>query len=143
MPLLSGSQSGMLFPQREQRLYEREHVLLFRSATAGGEGILRVPRKASRKVAPVVGILAAGQRDFVSGIDLGDAAQRQQKRECSLELARIAAVFADKTAVVVIPDKGHQHFGVGIKLVMTENINDLLHRLGLAKFIPHTTSNRG
>src|SRR5580658_580233 len=75
VPLPSGTQRGVAIAERQQRLHIGEYLLLFGRASAGGEGVSRITRKASRKVAAVVGVGAARHRDFVTRINLRYAAQ--------------------------------------------------------------------
>lgn len=79
MPLLSGTQSGVTLAQRQQRLHVREYILLYGGAAAGGKGVVQVAGEASGKIAAVIGIVAAGHRNVVAGINLGNPAQRQQQ----------------------------------------------------------------
>src|ERR1039458_8530369 len=79
VPLLAGTQSGVSFAQRQQRLHVREYILLFGGTAAGGEGVVQIARAASPETASQVGIVAAVHRNFVAGINLGNSAQRQQQ----------------------------------------------------------------
>jgi len=65
VPLLSGTQGGMVLAQRQQRLHVREYILLFGGASAGGEGVARIARETSREVAPVVGVVAMRRTTLV------------------------------------------------------------------------------
>src|ERR1700683_186553 len=89
---------------------------------------MRIAGKASRKVAPVIGIGAAGHCDFVAGINLWNPAQGQQQSKCGFEFGWVAVFFADEARFVMISDEGYQHFWMGIKVVMAKDLDERLHR---------------
>ena len=79
--LVAQAQRGMVAAQLQQALHVGVDILLFGSAAGRGEGVVLIAGEASGKVVTVVGIFAAGHGDFVTGINLRDAAQRGQQRE--------------------------------------------------------------
>jgi len=75
VPLFASAQGGVILAEGEQRLDVGEDVLLFGSASGGGEGVSGIAGKASGKVAAVVGIVATGKSNLVTGINLGNSAE--------------------------------------------------------------------
>src|ERR1700691_4697681 len=117
-----------------------KNILLFGGAAARCEGIARIAREPSWKVAAVVRIVAAGHPNFVTGINLWNSAQSQQQRKCGFQFGGAAVLFTHKAPVVVISDERNQHLWVEIEVVVAKNIDNLLHR---CTFNHHVAQNGG
>ena len=92
----------------QQGLRVLEDFLFVWGATCWCEGVSRVTGEAAGEVAPVVGIVTAGHRDLVTGIELRHAANGEQQGKSVLKFFRGPARFAHEPLDVVIAEEGHK-----------------------------------
>src|SRR5579862_1583935 len=132
----------MFLAQREQRLDIGKYLLLLRSPSSSCKSVACIARKSSGEIAAVVGVGSSGQSNLVPGINLGNPAHRQQQRKGGLEFDRITARLAHEASVIVIPKEGDQPLRMRIQFVLTQDVDDFLHRLAFDHYVAKSRFHR-
>src|SRR6516162_4790550 len=125
MPEFSGAQGIVLAPQPQQCLHVLEHGLLFTRAALARERVLRIFGPAAGKVVPIVRISASRQADFIAVIKLRYTTQRQCESVGKLQLGRRHTRNSSESRYVVIAEKRHEEFRMGVQRVLPQNIGQV------------------
>src|SRR5215470_9022721 len=105
-----------------------EYLLLVGGPARRRKGIAAIARKSSRKIAPVIRIVAAWHSDLVSSIDLRNPAQGKEKSKSKAQLFWRRAGLAHEARVVVIAKESHKPLRMRKQPVMREDFFQQLRR---------------
>src|SRR5215469_4901432 len=112
----------------KQALDLSEYLLLVGGPARRRKGIVAISRKASRKIAPVIRIVAACHSDLISSIDLRNPAQGKEKSKSKVQLFWRRARLAHEARVIVIAKEGHKPLRMRKQPVMREDFFQQLRR---------------
>ena len=108
----------------EQAAEPREHLLFGLCATLAGEGVMAIARETAREVLTDIAVshfLRAIHQNLSSIIELGDAIDGKQQRQCLLQHQRVAPIAQEAIGIVIV-DKGHHVRGIRIEVVVDKGV---------------------
>ncbi len=128
---------------RQHALQVLPYRLLGGAPSARLEGVVRVLAPSARKVAAVVGIVAAGEGDLVAVVDERRPARGGEEGEGELEPVGRGPRLAHEARDVVEAEEGDEVARVAIQVVAREHLRQLAHRPALGEGIANRDSRAG